>query len=77
MQLFVKTLSNQTLSVNADSLFELKKRVYEHEAIPVDKQRFVYGKNTLEDFSSLCSDSTLRLVLPIVGGSSKKVRCLL
>jgi ubiquitin len=84
MQLFVKTLTGKTVSVEADpgdSIETLKHKIQEKEGIPPEQQRIIFGgkqlqggDKTLGDFD-LEEGNTLHLVLRLRGGpkSSRSV----
>lgn len=79
MQLFVKTLTGKTVSVEADpgdSIETLKHKIQEKEGIPPEQQRIIFGgkqlqggDKTLGDFD-LEEGNTLHLVLRLRGGPS-------
>ena len=76
MQLFVKTLSGKTISVDVEpdeSVESLKAKIAEKEGVPVDQQRLIFGGKQLDSLKSLSDydiddDSTLHLVLRLRGG---------
>ena len=80
MQLFVKSLSGRTLTVDAQPaqlVSELKSAVQGIEGIPADEQRLVCGGAELVDDRSLESydiegESTIDLSLRLLGGGKKK-----
>jgi ubiquitin len=81
MQLFVKTLTGKTVSVDVDpgdSIETLKHKIQEKEGIPPDQQRIIFGgkqlqggEKTLGDFD-LEDGSTLHLVLRLRGGPAQR-----
>ena len=77
MQIFVKTLSGKTLTIDvevSDSIGYVKDQVYAQEGIPVDQQRMVFQGKRLEDGKSLSDynitkESTRYHVCILRGGS--------
>ena len=77
MQLFVKTLTGKTVSVDVDpgdSIETLKHKIQEKEGIPPDQQRIIFGGKQLQGSDKTLGDfdledgSTLHLVLRLRGG---------